>query len=103
MLVKCVVITTYIHFIDYPECHIYLKLTKKPFTFHLSNYWQHPVPILWAWPLITGAYSAYIGDNVYTLLCISDEKGQNMWQGKEDRLSIEKLKGYVCPWACLVH
>jgi len=28
---------------DYPECNIYLKLTKKPITFHWSNYWQHPV------------------------------------------------------------
>jgi hypothetical protein len=33
------------------------------------------------------------GDNVYTLLSSSDEKGENMWQGKEDKLSTEKLKG----------
>jgi len=77
---------------DYPECNIHLKLTKKPITFHWSNYWQHPVPILGAWSLITGVYLAF-GDNVYTLLCSSDEKGGNMWQGNEDRLSTEKLKG----------
>jgi hypothetical protein len=63
-----------------------IKLLAAPST------WQHPVPILGAWSLITSVYLAF-GNNLYTLLGNSDEKRENMWQGKEDRLSTEKLKG----------